>query len=176
MKKILTIVLSLLTVCNYSCSDDKKKSTMSDERIEMEEEGQLCLTSARIALDKDGQFALLSSSPEGANVWILAFIPALSRCGSALAVTILPPMSTSQYAKREKKPGHIWFLSLLALILVILGVLLCGRDAVALAGVILGYGLALRYGYKNLGGMNGDISGYSLTCAEFMGLLFWIIF
>ena len=53
MKKILTIVLSLLTVCNYSCSDDKKKSTMSDERIEMEEEGQLCLTSARIALDKE---------------------------------------------------------------------------------------------------------------------------
>ena len=123
-----------------------------------------------------GQFALLSSIPEGANVWILALIPALSRCGSALAVTILPPMTTSQYARREKKPGHIWFLSILAAAILIAGLLLCGRDAVALLGVILGFGLALRYGYKNLGGMNGDISGYSLTCAEFMGLLFWIIF
>ena len=122
-----------------------------------------------------GQFALLSSIPEGANVWLLAFIPAVSRCCSALAVTILPPMSTSQYAGREKKPGRIWFLALLIPVIWAAAFLICGWEALALVGVLLGYGLALRYGYKNLGGMNGDISGYSLTCAEFMGLVFWIL-
>ena len=122
-----------------------------------------------------GQFAVLASLPENANVWLLAFIPALSRCGSALAVLILPPMSTSQYAKREKNWKHIWFLIGAAVVLLTAAFLVCGLEALALLGVVLGYGLALRYGYKNLGGMNGDIAGYSLTCAEFLGLLFWVL-
>ena len=47
------------------------------------------------------QFAVMASAKENANIWILVFIPAASRCCSALAVTVLKPMQTSQYAKRK---------------------------------------------------------------------------
>ena len=39
----------------------------------------------------------------------------------------------------------------------------------ALIGCMAGYGLALRRGYRNLEGMNGDIAGYALTIGELCG-------
>ena len=48
------------------------------------------------------QFAFLTSVPERADYRILLFVPAVSRCGSSLAVTILKPMNTSQYAAQKK--------------------------------------------------------------------------
>ena len=50
-----------------------------------------------------------------------------------------------------------------------LGFVLCGRMGFALIGCIVGYGLALRRGYRSLAGMNGDIAGYALTVAELCG-------
>ena len=50
MKKLLTIAIATLTLCNYSCSDEKKPG-MSEERQEMETQGQICLKTAREALD-----------------------------------------------------------------------------------------------------------------------------
>ena len=47
------------------------------------------------------QFAFFSAASEGADFRILLFIPAVSRCCSALAVTGLRPMSSSQYAGQE---------------------------------------------------------------------------
>ena len=47
------------------------------------------------------QFAFFASASETANYWILVFVPAVSRCCSALAVTGLRPMSTSQYADQK---------------------------------------------------------------------------
>ena len=46
------------------------------------------------------------------------------------------------------------------------GFLLCGKYGFALLGGLVGYGFALRRGYKSLDGMNGDISGYALTIGE----------
>ena len=46
------------------------------------------------------------------------------------------------------------------------GFLLCGKYGFTLIGGMVGYGLALRRGYKSLEGMNGDISGYALTIGE----------
>lgn len=112
------------------------------------------------------QFAFLASAKETVNDWILIFVPAVSRCCSALAVTVLKPMNTSQYAD-QKKPGfHVIILLVMAGLFFAAGWILCGRYLWVLLGCLAGYGLALRKGYKSLGGMNGDISGYALSISE----------
>ena len=112
------------------------------------------------------QFALFASAPEAANDLVLIFVPAVSRCCSSLAVTGLKPMSTSQYAEQKKPKSHIVVLMVMLCAFVAAGFLLCGKYGFALAGCLIGYGLALRRGYKSLDGMNGDISGYALTIGE----------
>ena len=119
-----------------------------------------------IALLLLAQFAFLASVPTDANYLILLFVPAVSRCCSALAVTGLKPMSTSQYADQKKPKSHIVVLSLMLAIFLAAGFLLCGKYGFALVGCLAGFGLALRRGYKSLDGMNGDISGYALTIGE----------
>ena len=112
------------------------------------------------------QFALFASAPVDANFWILLFVPGVSRCCSALAVTGLKPMSTSQYADRKKPKVHLVVLAIMLCAFLAAGFLLCGKYGFALVGCLAGYGLALRRGYKSLDGMNGDISGYALTIGE----------
>ena len=112
------------------------------------------------------QFSLFASAPERANVGILIWIPAASRCCSALAVTALRPMKSSQYAAQEKPRGHIWMLSLMLAVCLAAGFLLCGKYGFALLGCLVGYGLALSRGCRSLEGMNGDIAGYALTIGE----------
>ena len=112
------------------------------------------------------QFAFFASAPADANDLILILIPAVSRCCSSLAVTGLKPMSTSQYADQKKPRSHIVVLTVMLVVFLAAGFLLCGRYGFALIGGLVGYGLALRRGYKSLEGMNGDISGYALTIGE----------
>lgn len=112
------------------------------------------------------QFALLSSAPTDANYLILIFIPAVSRCCSALAVTGLKPMSTSQYANQNKPRSHVVVLSSMLCIFLVAGFLLCGKYGFALIGCLAGFGLALLRAYRSLDGMNGDIAGFSLTIGE----------
>ena len=75
-------------------------------------------------------------------------------------------MSTSQYADRQKPKSHLLVLAVMLGIFLLLGFLLCRREALALVGVLVGYGVALRKGYKSLEGMNGDIAGYALSIGE----------
>lgn len=112
------------------------------------------------------QFAFFSSAPESADVRILIFVPAVSRCCSALAVTGLRSMSSSEYASQEKPRGNLWILTLVLLACLAAGFWLCGKYGFALLGCLAGYALALRRGYRSLDGMNGDIAGFSLTVGE----------
>ena len=119
------------------------------------------------------QFAL-NLAGEG-PVWLLALIPGVSRCCSALAVEALPPMSTSQYAQREKNRVRIALLLGMLLVFAGLGFLAWGKYGFALIGCLVGCGLALRRGYRSLGGMNGDIAGYSLTMGELAAVAVWTL-
>ena len=110
------------------------------------------------------QFALFASAD--GDVLILLFIPAVSRCCSALAVTGLKPMATSQYAHQKKSKSRLMTLTVMLYAILTAGFLFCGKAGFALLGCLAGYGLALRRGYKSLEGMNGDISGYALTLGE----------
>ena len=112
------------------------------------------------------QFALFVSAPDDADLRILILIPAVSRCCSVLAVSVLRPMHTSQYAARKKSKTQICIIIVLLCAAVAAGFLLCGKYGFALLGCLLGYGLALCRGYRSLDGMNGDISGYALTVGE----------
>ena len=112
------------------------------------------------------QFAFFASTPTEVGFYILAFIPAVSRCCSALAVTGLKPMSSSQYAGHKRSKSHIVMLSIMLCLFMAGGFLLCGKHGFALVGCLAGYGLALLRAYKSLDGMNGDISGYALTIGE----------
>ena len=112
------------------------------------------------------QFALFASAPSDANILILIFVPTVSRCCSALAVTGLKPMSTSQYADQKKPKAHLIVLTVMLVACFGAGFLLCGKYGFALLGCLVGYGLALLRAYKSLDGMNGDISGYALTIGE----------
>ena len=121
------------------------------------------------------QFAFFASMKEEANLLVLLFIPAVSRCCSALAVTGLKPMSTSQYADRKKPRSHLVVLTAMLLVFLGGGFLLCGRYGFALLGCLAGYGLALRRAYKSLEGMNGDISGYALTLGELSAIFVFML-
>ena len=115
------------------------------------------------------QFVCFASMPEAVDHRVFIFIPAVSRCCSALAVTALRPMSTSQYAAQEKPKSHVAVLLAMLAVFLLGGFLLCGRQAVALLGVLIGYGFALRRGFNSLEGMNGDIAGYALSIGELCG-------
>ncbi len=112
------------------------------------------------------QFAVFASVPAEANFHVLIFVPAVSRCCSALAVTGLKPMSTSQYADQKKPKSHMVVLAIMLAVFLTAGFLLCGNCGFSLVGCLVGYGLALYRAYKSLDGMNGDISGYALTIGE----------
>lgn len=105
------------------------------------------------------------SSPE--KMAALPLIPVVSRCCSVLAISCLPPMETSQYAKR-KTP---WVAPLILLVLaVVWGFLNAARSGAVLLAVAAGYGAALARAFRSLKGMNGDISGYCISIGELAGL------
>ena len=116
------------------------------------------------------QFTFLASVPEDAEVGILILLPAVSRCCSALAVTGLKPMTTSQYAARKRSLPRLALLSGMLAVCLMAGFLLCGKYGWVLLGCLAGYALALSRGYRSLQGMNGDLSGYALTWGELCGL------
>lgn len=118
-------------------------------------------------------FALFASAPADGEFRILIFIPIVSRCCSALAVTLLRPMSTSQYAGpfRQGIPAaHPWILCGVLAVSIAAGFLLCGWYGFAPVACLAGYGLALLRGFRSLDGMNGDIAGFALTLGELCGI------
>ena len=65
--------------------------------------------------------------------------------------------------------SHLVVLTGMLCLFVALGFVLFGLSGLALIGCMVGYGLALRRGYRSLAGMNGDIAGYALTIGELCG-------
>lgn len=119
------------------------------------------------------QFALFSSAKPTANRFTLILIPVVSRCVAGLCVTVLRPMTTSEYAGAYRKgirKSHVVVLALMLAAAVALGFVLLGWYGFAAVAVIVGYLLCLIRGFRSLGGMSGDISGYALTFGELCGV------
>ncbi len=100
---------------------------------------------------------------------LLILMPAVSRCGSALAVTLLRPMSTSQYATQDIRRQQIILPLIVLAAALTAGFLMSGYRGFALVIELAAYALALARGYRALGGMNGDVAGYCLSISELIG-------
>lgn len=108
-----------------------------------------------------------------APVWKLCFLAVTSRTASALAVTVLRPMSISEYSGNYRKniaAPHAYILAVILAAAVIAPVFIWGFSGLFCAAAAAFHALAVRRGYKSLDGMSGDISGYALTWAELAGL------
>lgn len=102
---------------------------------------------------------------------LLIWIPVVSRCCSAIAVTALRPIKASQYAVQSFQKKQTVCLIIQLLLALASAFVLCGMDAWVLLAGLAGYALALRRGFASLGGMNGDIAGYALTVGELCALV-----
>ena len=114
------------------------------------------------------QFAASVSLYPGMRMNVLILLPVVSRCCSVLAIELLPPMATSQYAQR--KPHVLPPLVMLALAIGC-GFWMRTKFGLTLLFSVAGFCLALLRAYRSLKGMNGDISGYCLTIGELTGLV-----
>lgn len=118
------------------------------------------------------QFSLFASVKE-ADHYALILIPTVSRCMAAFFVTVLRPLSVSEYSgayRKGVKKGHIIFICVLFVLTVAAGFVFLGKYGFVSLAVTLGYLLYLFKAFRSLGGMSGDISGYSLIFGELCGI------
>ena len=105
----------------------------------------------------------------------LAVLPACTRACSGIAVQTLKPMQTSQYSGAVRSAASVVSLFVqLALFLVLPP--LCGKVGFAPIAAVAVYWTCILREKKQLGGMNGDISGFSLTLAELAGIAALLLF
>ena len=105
-------------------------------------------------------------------------IPIVGRFGSATAVLNYEPLSVSQYAEdhKEKVPARYTVASIVELIVyfgivtAILG-FVSTRILITMGVGLVAYYFACLNGRKQLGGMNGDIAGYSLCISELCAMI-----
>ena len=121
------------------------------------------------------QFALFASAAPGEwkYYFTLTLIAVVSRCVAAICVTVLRPLTTSEYSgayRKGVKKSHVVILGIILAAVMALGFIFLGWYGFAAVAVIIGYLLALIRGFRSLGGMSGDISGYALTFGELCGI------
>ena len=119
------------------------------------------------------QFALFASIGEDAELFGLTLIPVVSRAIAGLCVTVLRPMTTSEYAgtyRKGVKKSHVAVFAVVLAAASVLGFLFLGKTGFAAPAVVLGYLFMARRGFRSLDGMSGDISGYALTFGELCGI------
>ena len=114
-----------------------------------------------------GQWSLFLAAEDVS--WLgLLLIPAATRACAGLAVLGLRPMGTSQYAAMGPARGG-YGAALWVLLALSVGLPLWLDGSFGPLAAAAGYGLAVWYGFRNLDGMSGDISGFALTIGELCG-------
>lgn len=121
-------------------------------------------------------FAAFLDLDAAKNFQGLILIPVFSRFASSFCVFSCRPMQTSQYAsgfEAAQNKRQLTALAILNVLAAALGFLLLPRPwftvcALGAEGFAL---LCCFWARKNLGGMSGDISGFSMTLGEAAGLL-----
>jgi len=99
----------------------------------------------------------------------LTLIPVSSRSCAALAVLTLRPLGSSQYSDMKRGGVAVWFPALCLVVSTVLPIVL-GMGFAPLSAA-LGYGLAVWYGFVQLDGMSGDVSGFALSIGELCGVV-----
>lgn len=125
--------------------------------------------------------ALLNSGFVFEKFIVMIAVYFTSRTCSAFAVMRHKPMKTSQYAdsSKESKKQILELRIVTSVMVLIYGVLLwfgflriiSSISIIPLGATVIAHGIATKHGRNQLGGMNGDISGYALTFSELIGLM-----
>ena len=126
-----------------------------------------------------GYYSCISTAISGGIDFVnMILICVISRSVSGLEVLISKPMGTSQYVemsdseKATKKEG-IMLIVIQLIAFLILG-FWCSSyytgTAIVCAAAATGAFIAVTYGKKQLGGMNGDIAGYGIVWGELAGV------
>ena len=98
----------------------------------------------------------------------LALLPVASRGCAALAVLTLRPMRTSQYSAMERGGAPVVFAAVVTALTIAAGL---WQGSIAPLVTAAAYWLAAWYGFRQLDGMSGDVSGFAMTVAELCGVL-----
>lgn len=106
----------------------------------------------------------------------LAVLPACTRACSGIAVQTLKPMQTSQYSGAVRSAASVVSLFVQLSLFLVFPPLLCGKVGFAPIAAVVVYWICILRKKKQLGGMNGDISGFSLTLAELAGIAALLLF
>ena len=128
-----------------------------------------------------GYYAFMSQALSmGVDFFSLMLIPVVSRGMSGMNVLLRKPMETSQYAHGDGAAADGQKKKAVLIILIQL-VLYCGLGlafssnpvpvSIAAAATALTSFVAILYGKRQLGGMNGDIAGYGIVWGELIGVL-----
>ena len=101
----------------------------------------------------------------------LFVIPAVSRAMSAISVTLLKPITHSEYSvQSHSRAVACSAMATMCLALIASGLWLGGRGVLIIIAVIVVYALAMLRAYQSLGGVSGDLAGYALCLGELAGL------
>lgn len=152
---------------------EKKREILKDSHV-----GSFAVIALSVLMMSS--FAAFASAKEDENVFVLVFICTISRACSALGVSLLRPMGHSEYAgnfQSDIKPDNITALVVILVLTDILSFVLCGSDGlIACGATVLGYVLASMYGFKNLDGFSGDVTGFGHTIGELCGVIALTVF
>ena len=119
---------------------------------------------------------------EISGLFPLLTIPVISRGTAGACVLSFKPLTTSQYLEDHEKPRdkYIKMVALITcayfLLILVLAIIFARPEAIArLVVSSLGTScvtlLSCLYARHNLGGMNGDIAGYSICMGELGGMI-----
>lgn len=110
----------------------------------------------------------------GKALWALVFLPIVSRALAGLAIMTCPPLPQSWYARMHHEsatPGRRLACALWLVAALLLAFALDWRAGIACLGAALAFCAACACAIRQLGGMNGDISGFSICFCELAGLI-----
>lgn len=107
------------------------------------------------------------------NLWVLGIIPVASRACASLAVHMLRPMGSSQYAAMERKRAPVIWCALWMAAAMVIPMILWNSFAPAVTACTCW--LWVYGAYRQLDGMSGDVSGFGLTLGELCGVLMLVL-
>lgn len=125
-----------------------------------------------------GWYSAMTTSYMAMEYGILLIIPVISRAVGGMAVLDYKPIGHSQYVKDFEAPSKWKYRSVIAAqvaVISIIAILISSSDFLSVITVVVvmavaGY-IACAYARKQLGGMSGDVAGYTICVSEVAGIL-----
>lgn len=181
----LAMVFYIFAVCGFmhldgfmDCNDAILSRRPLEERQRILKDSNVgAFAAVTLAFLLIAWFAAMSTAIFSMDYGALLLLPVVSRGVSGLHVLTCAPIGHSQYAKDYEAPGRWKYRAAVGTQLVLFGlaaVLLSAvpeRTLLMAAVTAAAAFLACLYARRQLGGMSGDIAGYTICISELAGIL-----